>query len=85
MSFCGNFNFRNQVESLIYNDLFNVNGNSAVLFKNILKDWYEKVICLRTADNSVWQSTSMPPNTEIKIGKQKDALLDVDKSVFFAK
>ena len=82
MSFCGNFNFRNQVESLIYNDLFNVNGNSAVLFKNILKDWYEKVICLRTADNSVWQSTSLPPNTEIKIGKQKDALLDVDKSVF---
>lgn len=82
MSFCGNFNFRNQVENLIYDDLFNVDKNSVTPFKNILKDWYEKVICLRTADNSVWQKTSMQPGTEIKIGKQKDVLLDVDKSIF---
>lgn len=82
MSFCGNFNFRNQVENLIYNGLFNVSANSTISFKAILKDWYEKAICLRTADNNAWMSASMPFDTAIKIGRQKDALLDVDKSVF---
>lgn len=82
MSFCSNSNFRNQVEDLIYNDLFSVSTGSAIPFRSILKDWYDKITSLQTSNNTVWQSTSMSPNTMIRIGRKKDALLDVGKSVF---